>query len=91
MWRVAQRERDRSTHHTGRVRESIVEARPAGVQPAAMDDRPRRVPHHPTAVQQPGATAVVLFADRANPTSTGVYRRLGFDPVCDHDDWGLEY
>ncbi len=38
-----------------------------------------------------GATAVVLFADRANPTSTGVYRRLGFDPVCDHDDWGLEY
>lgn len=38
-----------------------------------------------------GATAVVLFADRANPTSTGVYRRIGFHPVGDHDDWVLEY
>jgi GNAT superfamily N-acetyltransferase len=28
-----------------------------------------------------GATACTLFADAANPTSNGVYRRLGFDPV----------
>ncbi|HYT10929.1 MAG TPA: GNAT family N-acetyltransferase [Mycobacteriales bacterium] len=38
-----------------------------------------------------GARTVVLFADRANPTATGVYRRIGFDPVGDHDDWALEY
>jgi predicted GNAT family acetyltransferase len=34
---------------------------------------------------------VVLFADRANPTSTGVYRRIGFRPVAEWDDWVLEY
>jgi GNAT superfamily N-acetyltransferase len=38
-----------------------------------------------------GATAVVLFADAANPTSTGVYTRLGFRPVADQEDWSLEY
>jgi predicted GNAT family acetyltransferase len=38
-----------------------------------------------------GATAVVLFADRANPTATGVYERIGFEPVADWDDWQLEY
>jgi GNAT superfamily N-acetyltransferase len=38
-----------------------------------------------------GATAVVLFADTANPTSTGVYVRLGFRPVADQEDWSLEY
>ncbi len=30
-----------------------------------------------------GATDVLLFADLANPTSNGVYRRLGFGPVVD--------
>jgi RimJ/RimL family protein N-acetyltransferase len=34
--------------------------------------------------------AVVLFADRANPTATGVYERVGFRPVADWDDWELE-
>ncbi len=38
-----------------------------------------------------GAHAVVLFADTANPTSTGVYVRLGFRPVADQEDWRLEY
>lgn len=38
-----------------------------------------------------GSTAVVLFADTANPTSTGVYVRLGFRPVADQEDWRLEY
>jgi RimJ/RimL family protein N-acetyltransferase len=38
-----------------------------------------------------GARAVVLFADIANPTSTGVYLRLGFRPVAEQDDWSLEY
>jgi RimJ/RimL family protein N-acetyltransferase len=38
-----------------------------------------------------GAAAVVLFADTANPTSTGVYLRLGFRPVADQEDWRLEY
>lgn len=42
-------------------------------------------------LRQRGAPAVVLFADLANPTSTGVYRRIGFRPVGDHDDWTLEY
>jgi GNAT superfamily N-acetyltransferase len=34
---------------------------------------------------------VVLFADNANLTSTGVYERIGFRPVGDWDDWRLEY
>ncbi len=38
-----------------------------------------------------GATAVVLFADAANPTSIGVDTRLGFRPVADQEDWRLEY
>jgi len=33
----------------------------------------------------------VLFADLANPTSTGVYLRIGFRPVGDWDEWRLEY
>jgi GNAT superfamily N-acetyltransferase len=36
-----------------------------------------------------GATACVLFADRENPTSNGVYRRIGFYPVGEHEDWSL--
>jgi GNAT superfamily N-acetyltransferase len=30
-----------------------------------------------------GVEDVVLFADLANPTSNGVYQRIGFDAVCD--------
>jgi len=38
-----------------------------------------------------GRGRVVLFADLANPTSTGVYLRIGFRPVGDWDNWRLEY
>jgi predicted GNAT family acetyltransferase len=34
---------------------------------------------------------VVLYADTANPTSTGIYLRIGFRPVADWTDWRLEY
>jgi predicted GNAT family acetyltransferase len=30
-----------------------------------------------------GATEVVLFADLANPTSNGLYQRIGYRPVTD--------
>ena len=30
-----------------------------------------------------GVDDVVLFADLANPTSNGIYRRIGFEPVAD--------
>lgn len=45
----------------------------AAVTAAAVDDA-----HHR------GARDVVLFADAANPVSTGVYRRIGFEPVAEH-------
>jgi predicted GNAT family acetyltransferase len=32
---------------------------------------------------------VLLFADLANPTSTALYRRLGYRPVTDHVDIAL--
>ncbi len=35
------------------------------------------------AARAAGASEVLLFADTANPTSTGVYLRLGFRPVED--------
>jgi predicted GNAT family acetyltransferase len=38
-----------------------------------------------------GRGRVVLFADLDNPTSTGVYLRIGFRPVGDWDEWLLEY
>jgi RimJ/RimL family protein N-acetyltransferase len=38
-----------------------------------------------------GRGRVVLFADLANPVSTGVYLRIGFRPVGDWDEWRLEY
>ena len=34
---------------------------------------------------------VVLYADNANPTSTGIYLRLGFRPVGEWQEWRLEY
>jgi predicted GNAT family acetyltransferase len=33
--------------------------------------------------RQAGAGEVLLFADLANPTSNGVYRRIGFVPVSE--------
>ncbi|QGV80887.1 GNAT family N-acetyltransferase [Streptomyces ficellus] len=38
------------------------------------------------AAQDAGAGQVLLFADVANPTSTGLYRRLGYRPIADHVD-----
>jgi GNAT superfamily N-acetyltransferase len=35
--------------------------------------------------------AVVLYADNANPTSTGIYLRIGFRPVGEWQEWRLEY
>jgi uncharacterized protein len=34
-----------------------------------------------------GKSFVTLFADIANPTSNGVYQRLGFEAVCDAEAW----
>jgi predicted GNAT family acetyltransferase len=34
-----------------------------------------------------GARACMLFADLANPTSNGVYQRIGYRPVADADVW----
>jgi uncharacterized protein len=30
-----------------------------------------------------------LYTDLANPTSNGIYRRIGYQPVCDVNDWVL--
>jgi predicted GNAT family acetyltransferase len=35
------------------------------------------------AARRDGASEVVLFTDLANPTSNGLYQRLGFRPVHD--------
>jgi predicted GNAT family acetyltransferase len=37
---------------------------------------------HVATLLQQRCTDVVLFADDANPTSNGVYRRLGFEPAA---------
>jgi RimJ/RimL family protein N-acetyltransferase len=34
-----------------------------------------------------GATACMLYTDRANPTSNRVYQRIGFRPVGDTQEW----
>ena len=34
-----------------------------------------------------GKSFVTLFADIANPTSNGVYQRIGFEPVCEAEEW----
>jgi predicted GNAT family acetyltransferase len=41
------------------------------------------------AARDAGAAQVLLFADLANPTSTALYRRLGYRPVTDHVDIAL--
>ena len=71
----------------------------AGVNPdrpgvdaaGAAPPRLRRRRHGRAGRPAARAGEVVLFADRANPTSTGVYRRIGFRPVAEWDDWVLEY
>jgi predicted GNAT family acetyltransferase len=37
------------------------------------------------------AGEVVLYADNANRTSTGIYLRIGFRPAAEWTDWVLEY
>lgn len=39
--------------------------------------------HAAQALRARGAAGVCLFADQANPTSNGVYRRIGFRPVAE--------
>jgi predicted GNAT family acetyltransferase len=34
-----------------------------------------------------GAVACMLYADLANPTSNGVYQRIGYRPVADDESW----
>jgi GNAT superfamily N-acetyltransferase len=34
-----------------------------------------------------GAGTCILYADRANPTSNGVYQRIGYRPVSEHVEW----
>jgi hypothetical protein len=34
-----------------------------------------------------GKRHAVLFTDLANPTSNSIYRKLGYRPVCDWEDW----
>ncbi|MFE0184188.1 GNAT family N-acetyltransferase, partial [Streptomyces olivaceus] len=54
--------------------------------PPARRARLRAAPPGPGARGPPparGATDLVLFADLANPTSNGLYRRIGYRPVTD--------
>lgn len=37
-----------------------------------------------------GASACFLFTDLANPTSNGVYQRIGYRPVCDYADLAFD-
>lgn len=41
-------------------------------------------------VLKEGARFCFLYADRANPTSNAIYRRLGYRPVCDVADYRIE-
>ncbi|MEU8973885.1 GNAT family N-acetyltransferase [Streptomyces monashensis] len=41
------------------------------------------------AAREAGATEVVLFTDLANPTSNGLYQRIGYRPVTDFAVWGF--
>lgn len=36
-----------------------------------------------------GRTFCFLFTDLANPTSNAIYRRIGYRPVCDVDQWAF--
>ncbi|MFI2203836.1 GNAT family N-acetyltransferase [Streptomyces sp. NPDC020192] len=39
--------------------------------------------------REAGAAEVVLFTDLANPTSNGLYQRIGYRPVADFAVWGF--
>ncbi|MEV5874265.1 GNAT family N-acetyltransferase [Streptomyces sp. NPDC052101] len=41
------------------------------------------------AARAAGVTEVLLFTDLANPTSNGLYQRLGYRPVADFAVWGF--
>jgi predicted GNAT family acetyltransferase len=41
------------------------------------------------AAREAGAAEVVLFTDLANPTSNGLYQRIGYRPVADFAVWGF--
>jgi predicted GNAT family acetyltransferase len=36
-----------------------------------------------------GLAFCFLFTDLANPTSNAIYKRIGYDPVADWDQWGF--
>ncbi|MFB7505499.1 GNAT family N-acetyltransferase [Streptomyces broussonetiae] len=42
------------------------------------------------AAREAGAAEVVLFTDLANPTSNGLYRRIGYRPVADFAVWEFD-
>ncbi|MFJ9506122.1 GNAT family N-acetyltransferase [Streptomyces anulatus] len=70
----------RSLMLAGTVRVTLVytppELRGRGYAAAVTDEAGR-------AARESGAAEVVLFADLANPTSNGVYLRIGYEPVAD--------
>ncbi|MFJ7411389.1 GNAT family N-acetyltransferase [Streptomyces sp. NPDC098077] len=70
----------RSRMLAGTVRVTLVytppELRGRGYAAAVTDAAGR-------AAREAGAAEVVLFADLANPTSNGVYLRIGYEPVAD--------
>ncbi|UZI27890.1 GNAT family N-acetyltransferase [Streptomyces sp. VB1] len=70
----------RSRMLAGTVRVTLVYTPPGlrgrGYAAAVTDEAGR-------AAREAGATEVVLFADLANPTSNGVYLRIGYEPVAD--------
>ncbi len=39
------------------------------------------------AAREAGVAEVLLFTDLANPTSNGLYRRIGYRPVADFSVW----
>ncbi|MFI1224622.1 MULTISPECIES: GNAT family N-acetyltransferase [unclassified Streptomyces] len=70
----------RSRMLAGRVRVTLVytpsELRGRGYAAAVTAEASR-------AALEAGAAEVLLFTDLANPTSNGVYRRIGYEPVAD--------
>jgi RimJ/RimL family protein N-acetyltransferase len=41
------------------------------------------------AAREAGVPEILLFTDLANPTSNGLYRRIGYRPVADFTVWGF--